>query len=244
MRNVKKTALFVLLLAVMSVPLMGRAPARAAEVWRDPNYDIFALRKVFILPINASLKARAESSVVPQSHRRSELEGWVVSGLQGALKKNKPIVKASGALIRDLTFLHRAADPGDRAAFFRDAAEIGYQAAVEVTLDQKMKAEHVPEETRTHTVYREVQVRDKHGNVKETIRIPEETTEIIPAHDVEYLSTGCLIKIYDIADPNGDHKAAVDYSIYREYQGGPVMKVVENIIKASVRELFAEPKKK
>ena len=230
-------ALFLVLTALL-------APAMGAEVWRDPKYDIFALRKVFVLPISAHLKARAESSVVPQSQRKSELDGWAVSSLQAALKKNKPIVKACDALIKDLTFLHKAADPKDRATFFKDAAEISYQAAIEVTVNQKMNVEHVPEKIHTYTVYRDVEVRDKHGKVKETIRIPEEKTEIIPAHDVEYLSTRCLIKVFDIADPNGDHKAAVDYSIYREYQGGPVMKVVENIIKAAVKELFAEPKKK
>ncbi|MCR5346202.1 MAG: hypothetical protein K6E38_00320 [Fretibacterium sp.] len=220
-------------------------PARGGvEVWRDPEYDILALRKVFVLPVNANLKARAESAVVPRSHQKRELDGWIVSSLQGALKKNKPIVKASSALIKDLSFLHKAADPNDRETFFRDAAEISYQAAIEVTIHQKIEVEHVPERIWTRTVCREVEVRDRHGKVKEIIRIPEEKTEITPAHDVDYLSTQCLIKVFDIADPNGDHKAAVDYSIYREYQGGPVMKVVENIIKASVRELFAEPKKK
>ncbi|MCR4817658.1 MAG: hypothetical protein K5841_01725 [Fretibacterium sp.] len=226
--------LFIVLTALLAPALAG------VEVWRDPGYDIFALRKVFVLPIEASLKAKQESSVVPQSQRKSELDGWAVSSLREALKKNKPIVKASDALIKDLTFLHKAADPGDRETFFRDAAEISYQAAVEVTVTQKMDVKHVPEEIRTYTVYRDVEVRDKHGKVKETIRIPEEKTEVIPAHDVEYLSTRCLVKVYDIADPNGDHKAAADYSIYREYQGGPVMKVVENIIRASVRELFGQ----
>ena len=81
------------LLALLVVALC--APTWAAEVWRDPKYDIFALRKVFVLPINANLKARAESSVVPQSQRKSELDGWAVSSLQAALKKNKPIVKAA-----------------------------------------------------------------------------------------------------------------------------------------------------
>lgn len=230
--------LFIVLTALMAPALAG------VEVWRDPGYDIFALRKVFVLPIRTNLKAKAESSVVPQSRQKNELDGWAVSALQTALKKSRPIVKASDALIKDLTFLHKAADPKDRRTFFRDAAEIGYQAAVEVSVNQKMEVKHVPEEVRTHTVYRDVEVRDKHGKVKETIRVPEETTEIIPAHDVDYLSTQCLIKIFDIADPNGDHKAAVEYTIYREYQGGPVMKVVENIIKAAVKELFAEPKKK
>ncbi|MCR4818091.1 MAG: hypothetical protein K5841_03940 [Fretibacterium sp.] len=227
------------MLTVLLAPVMA-----GVEVWRDPEYDILALRKVFVLPVTANLKARAESSVVPRSHQKRELDDWVVSSLQRAMKKNKPIVKASDALIKDLSFLHKAADPKDRETFFRDAAEISYQAAIEVTIHQKMEVKHVPERIWTRTVYREVEVRDRHGKVKEIIRIPEEKTEITPAHDVDYLSTQCLIKVFDIADPNGDHKAAVNYSIYREYQGGPVMKVVENIIKASVRELFSEPKKK
>ena len=72
------------------------------------------------------------------------------------------------------------------------------------------------------------------------MRIPEEKYEVIPAHDVQYLKTDCVARLYSLTDYSGDHKAAVDYSIYREYQGGNVMKVVENIITASMQKMFSK----
>ncbi|MBR2208365.1 MAG: hypothetical protein IJ859_06100 [Synergistaceae bacterium] len=68
-------------------------------------------------------------------------------------------------------------------------------------------------------------------------------TEIIPAHDVTYLSTNFEPKIFLADNPEGDHVAAAKGSIYREYQGGQVIKVVENLTKASMKELFKHEEK-
>ena len=72
--------------------------------------------------------------------------------------------------------------------------------------------------------------------------VPQEKTEVQPAYDDEYLSTRCLARLYALSDPEGDHVAAVDFAIYREYQGGPVMKVVENVLKASMKRLVGGSK--
>ncbi|MBR1485706.1 MAG: hypothetical protein IJ597_00435 [Synergistaceae bacterium] len=77
----------------------------------------------------------------------------------------------------------------------------------------------------------------------EILRIPEEKTEIIPAHDVTYLNTNFEPKIFLVNNPDGDHVAAARGSIYREYQGGPVMKVVENLVKISMKDLFKHEEK-
>ena len=237
---------------LLAAMLVVRPDICGAEVWRDRNYDIMSLRKVFLLPIDANLKAGGQSSLMPESQRSAEIEGWAVADVQAALKKNHPIVKPLGALIKDMEFIGYKDAAADVASnntealerFFAKAAELGYQAAVYVSLAQKFDTVHVPESTWTHTVYKEIERRDKHGKIIEVLRVPEEKTEVTPAHDDTYLSTECLIKIYDTASPRDEHKAAVSRSIHKEYQGGPVMKVIENILKASFTELFEQKKKK
>lgn len=242
------------LLVALAFLLRG-APASAKErpeFWQNPDYDFAALRKIFLLPVSASLTARSPSSVMPASRRLSDLEGWAVSSIQEAMRKKKPIVKTFGALLQDMSFVYgalpftpenfAAASPEERTDFYKKAADMGFQAMVQIELTQEMEVKHIPERTYTRTVYEEVEVRDEKGRVKESIRIPKEKTEVQPAHDEEYLSTRCLARLYALSDPEGDHVAAVDRSVYREYQGGPVMKVVENVLKASMKQLLGGSK--
>ena len=235
--------------------LLRGAPASAKEqpeFWQSPDYDFAALRKIFLLPVSASLTAGSPSSVMPASRRLSDLEGWAVSAIQETMRKKNPIVKTFGALLQDMSFVYgalpftpenfAAASPEARTDFYKKAADMGFQAMVQIELTQGMEIEHIPERTYTRTVYEEVEVRDEKGRVKERIRIPKEKTEVQPAHDEEYLSTRCLARLYALPDPEGDHVAAVDRSVYREYQGGPVMKVVENVLKASMKQLLGGAK--
>ena len=115
-----------------------------------------------------------------------------------------------------------------------------YKAFVRAAVSQEFKTEHIPESIRTYTVYKDIEKRDSKGRVIEVLRIPEEKTEITPAHDVTYLYTVCEPRIYFTDDYSGDHVGAVNYKIYREYMGGAVMKVVENILKGSMKTLFTQ----
>ena len=242
------------LLVALAFLLRG-APVSAKErpeFWQSPDYDFAALRKIFLLPVSASLTAKSPSSVMPASRRLSDLEDWAVSAIQETMRKKTPIVKTFGALLQDMNFVYgalpftpenfAAASPEERTDFYKKAADMGFQAMVQIELTQEMEVEHIPERTYTHTVYEEVEVRDEKGRVKESIRIPKEKTEVQPAYDEEYLSTRCLARLYALSDPEGDHVAAVDRSVYREYQGGPVMKVVENVLKASMKQLLGGSK--
>ncbi|MBR1673200.1 MAG: hypothetical protein IJ702_09770 [Fretibacterium sp.] len=225
-RKLSLSLFLSLLFALVSLP------ARAGvETWHDPSFNFSGMRKIFILPIETELKARPQSSVVPQKQQDAELSDWAVSGVRSALIKNKPIIKSFDALMKDLLFLHKDLSAGTeksiltdekvREEIFKKAADIGYQAAIQITVTQSMKVEHIPERTQTYTTYREVETYDNKGRKTGSIRIPEERTEITPAYDEEHLSTRCLTKLYDISAPNGDHKAAVENSIYRRYQGAP-----------------------
>ena len=76
-----------------------------------------------------------------------------------------------------------------RTGFYKKAADMGFQAMVQIELTQEMEVEHIPERPYTRTVYEEVEIRDEKGQVKERIRIPKEKTEVQAACDEEYLST-------------------------------------------------------
>ena len=251
----RRTAVAGSALLVALAFLLRGAPVSAQErpeFWQSPDYDFAALRKIFLLPVSASLTAKSPSSVMPASRRLSDLEDWAVSAIQETMRKKTPIVKTFGALLQDMSFVYgtlpftpenfAAASPEERTDFYKKAADMGFQAMVQIELTQEMEVEHIPERTYTHTVYEEVEVRDEKGRVKERIRIPKEKTEVQPAYDEEYLSTRCLARLYALSDPEGDHVAAVDRSVYREYQGGPVMKVVENVLKASMKQLLGGSK--
>ena len=227
----KKFIVLVMLLVCAS------AYASDVEVWHDDSLKISDLKKVFIMPIDSQL--RAGDSLMPAKKLNAQLMGWTVEGINSALKKGKITVKGLDALLEDMKFIY-SDNVSEGDVFFKRAAEMGYKAFIRVNVSQEFKTEHVPESTRTWTEYKEIQKKDSKGRVIETIRIPEEKTEVTPAHDVTYLSTNCEPRIYFTEDADGDYVGAVSYKIYREYQGGPVMKVVENILKASMKALFTQ----
>ncbi len=211
--------------------------ASDVDVWHNPSLKISDLKKIFILPADAQLNAG--SQLMPPRQLSSNLQDWAIDGAKSALKKSRLTIKTLDALVEDMKFIY-SGNLSDRELFFKRAAEMGYSAFVRIHLTQNFETEHIPEKVNTYTVYREIERRDSKGRVIETLRIPEEKTEVIPAHDVTYLHTVCEPKMYLTDDPNGDYVGVVNYRIYREYQGGPVMKVVENIMKASMKNLFTQ----
>ena len=224
-------------IALAMLLLCASAYASDVEVWHDDSLKISGLKKVFIMPIDSQLKAG--DSLMPAKKLNSQLQGWTLDGITSTLKKGKITVKSLDALLEDMKFIY-SDNVSEGDLFFKRAAGMGYQAFVRVKVSQEFKTEHVPESTRTWTEYEEIQKKDSKGRVIETIKIPHERTEITPAHDVTYLSTNCEPRIYFTEHFNDDYVGAVSYKIYREYQGGPVMKVVENILKASMKALFTQ----
>ena len=234
--SAKKFIALVLMMAVC-VPAM----ASDVEVWQDPSVNFSALKKIFVMPPNLTLKAG--NQLMPQKQLRADFFSWTLEGIKAAFGKRSTLqVKYVDAVVADMKFIHGDNVSPSSSEFFKWADEIGYTAFITVDVNQEFVTEHVPETTRTYTVYREIEKRDSRGRIIETIRIPEEKTEIIPAHDVTYLHTVSRPRLYSTKDPNGDYIGAVNYRIYREYQGGPVMKVIENITIASMKNLFAGKK--
>ena len=230
--SVKKIAAIILVMILSS-----SASGSDVEVWQDPSVDFGKLKKIFVMP--AEIDLRAGTQLAPVKKVRADIFTWTVDGIHSAFGRRSSLtVKNVDAVIEDMKFIHGDNVSVNDPLFFKRAAEMGYTAFIRTELTQEFMTEHVPETERTYTVYREIEKRDSKGRVIETLRIPEEKTEIIPAHDVEYLYTVCMPKIYSTNDADGDYIGAVNYRIYREYQGGPVMKVVENITKASMKSLF------
>lgn len=211
------------------------------EVWQDPSLKFSELKKIFIMPINSELNAG--NQLMPQKQLNANLIAWAADGIGSSMGKGKITIKGRDALIEDMKFIYGDKIPEGRE-FFKAALEMGYTAFITADLSQKFVTEHVPEKVRTYTEYKEIEKRDAKGNIIETLRIPEEKTEITPAHDVTYLSTNFSPRIYLTNNPEGDYVAAANGAIYREYQGGPVMKVVENLVKASTKSLFAHEEEK
>ena len=228
-------------IAAFILCLLSTACLADVEVWQDPSLKFSELKKIFIMPINSELKAG--NQLMPQKQLNANLISWAADGIGSSMGKGKITIKGRDALIEDMKFIYGDKIPEGRE-FFKAASEMGYSAFITADLTQKFVTEHVPEKVRTYTEYKEIEKRDAKGNIIETLRIPEEKTEITPAHDVTYLSTNFSPRIYLTNDPEGDYVAAANGAIYREYQGGPVMKVVENLVKASTKSLFAHEEEK
>ena len=226
-----------LMILVLVLMMSCEAMASDVQVWQDPSVNFSGLKKIFVMPPSLDLKAGTQ--LMPQKQIRADLFTWTVDGVRSAFGKKSAItVKNIDSVLEDVKFIHGDGVSVNDASFFSRASEIGYTAFIRLEIKQEFITEHVPETTRTYTEYKEIEKRDSKGRVIETIRIPEEKTEVIPAHDVTYLHTVSEPKIYSTKDPEGDYIGAVSYTIHREYQGGPVMKVVENITKASIKCLF------
>ena len=229
--------LAVTVLCFMLLLVCAGSYASDVDVWHDPSLKISELKKIFIIPAETELNAGKQ--LMPAKQLNANIQDWSLDGAKSGLgKKSRLIIKNLDALLEDMKFIYDD-NVSEGEVFFKRAAEMGYGAFVRTTLTQNFEVEHVPEKINTYTTYREIERRDSKGKLIETLRIPEEKTEVIPAHDVTYLHTVCEPKMYLTEDPNGDHVGAVSYRIYREYQGGPVIKVVENIMKASMKNLFA-----
>ncbi len=232
-----KKILALLVLAFM----FGAECAHAdVQVWQNPSIDFKNLKKIFVMPAEYDLKAGTQ--LMPAKQLGNDIHAWTIDGINSAVRKGKILIKTLDSVLEDMKFIKGSDVKPGSGEFYKMAGDMGYTAFIRTEIRQKFEVEHVPESVRTYTVYRDIEKRDSKGKLIETIRIPEEKTEIVPAHDVTYLHTECDPKIYSVKDPNGDYIGAVHYDIYREYQGGPVMKVVENITKAAMKTLFGGKK--
>ena len=215
--------------------------AADVEVWQDPSLNFSEIKKIFILPINPKLEAGTQ--LMPPKQLNAQIISWITDGINSSMKRNRPVIKELDAVIEDMKFIYGDKIP-EGQDFYKKAKEMGYDAFISADLRQVFALQHVPEQVRTYTEYKDIEKRDRNGKIIETIRIPQEKTEIIPAHNINYLSTNFNPKLFLTDNPEGDYVAAAKGSIYREYQGGPVIKVVENLVKASMKNLFAHEEKK
>ncbi len=204
--------------------------------WQDPDCNPGGLHKIFIEPVKFNLNAG--DNLMPPKKQQVELASWAVDESIKSLRKNRPVVKNYTDLLKDLTFIYSSLDPRNFHEVVKKSNETGYQAFIRIDIEQEFKYEHVPETTRTYTEYKDINEYDRNGKLIRTTRIPFEKTETVPAHDVKYLHTICKSWLFNTDIKDRDHKAAAEYNLYREYQGGDVMKVVENAIRACVKKML------
>ena len=226
------------LIAAFIIAIMCSVSFADVQSWQDPKFDFASLNKILVMPPYAELKAG--TGLKPSRRQAQDLIEWAKEGVRTAYKKRSGtlIVKGYDDLVEDMRFIYGDDKNWSDSLFYQRASEMGYNVFISMNVTQEFKTEHIPESVRTYTEYREIEKRDRHGRLIEVIRIPEERTEIIPAHDVTYLHTTCEPALYLTEDSQGDYVSIVDHDIYREYQGGPVLGVVENIIKSSVSKLL------
>ena len=234
------------LLIIMSAFLLttlNQAFADDVQVWQDPQFDFNSINKILIMPVDAELKA-TRNSLKPSRRQEQDFYEWAKEGIRAAFKKRTTlIVKGFDEIADDMSFIYGDDKNWAGKLFYKRASEMGYNVFVQIGVAQEFKTEHIPESVRTYIEYEEIEKRDHRGRLIEVIRIPHERTEIIPAHDITYLYTICEPALYLTDYPDDDYVAAVSYNIYREYQGGPAIQVVENIIKASMKKLFEHTEK-
>ncbi|MBR2208366.1 MAG: hypothetical protein IJ859_06105 [Synergistaceae bacterium] len=160
---------FLILIALIS--LFSSSAFADVEVWQDPSLKFSGLKKVFIMPLDTELKAG--SQLMPAKQLNAQINSWLIEGINSSMGKGNLIIKPYDALIEDMKFIY-----GDKvldgAEFFKAASEMGYSVFIRANLTQNFVTQHVPETTRTYTEYREIEKRDRHGKIIETLRIPEE----------------------------------------------------------------------
>ncbi|MBQ4470329.1 MAG: hypothetical protein II917_09370 [Synergistaceae bacterium] len=230
---------FMTIAIIFAALAFNTAFAADVEVWQDPQFDFSTVKKILIMPVDADLKA-TRSRLKPSRRQEQDLSEWAKEGIRAAYKKERTtlIVKSFDDVAEDMSFIYSDRKNWNERTFYKRALEMGYDVFVKMAVTQEFKTEHIPESIRTYTEYREIEKRDHRGRLIEVITIPEEKTEIIPAHDVTYLYTVCEPALFLTEYPDDDYVAAAACEIYREYQGGPAIQVVENIIKASMQKLF------
>ena len=227
---------FLMMLIILACVIFSDAKSNATvKGWQDNSYNFNGLKKIFIMPVEFDLKT--SNSLAPFKKQQEDLNVLALDEANKSFRK-KAIVKNYNAVVEDLNFIYGKLDATNSKDISIKAGESGYQAFIKIFITQEFKDEHVPERTRTYTEYKDINEYDRHGKIIKTVRVPVEKTEVIPAHDVRYLATNCKTWLYDLKNIEGDYKAAAEYDLYREYQGGDVNKVIENAISASVKKLL------
>lgn len=239
------------LLWVMIIILFSSNTAFASstvKIWHDPSLNISSLKKIFVLPLVLNLRAGTDMMSDRQFTRN--FYDWIIKGIRATPQGKKLIIKTLEDVARELEFLY-GGPPPSIDVFLERAYVNGYEALIYVSMGQEFTTEYIPERSFNYTTYNNVYVNGPNGYMG-TISVPHNNTITIPDQEITYLDTECVPELYllneyipdvKVGNFKGNHNAIVNYRIYRRYQGGAVTKVLENIIKASMKSLFTGKKK-
>lgn len=183
--------------------------------------------------------------MLPANELQKKLDVQAINGIRTAFKGKKILIKTLQEAHQDMMLMY-----GDIPSDFWDAIprlnELGYKAIIVVDLFQKFNTEYRQGHTINIPSYNNLYIRNNQGWVTGSIQVPQNNPIYIPARNETYLYTGCVSKLLlmdDLLKHDLSHKAIVTYQIYKRYQGGAVEKVLENIVKASMKSLFTGKKK-
>ena len=218
------------------------------QVWRDPSLNFSQLKKVLVLQGNIALNAGTQMQPIRKVNQ--DIETWAVNALK-SYSKGKIIVHTLNDATREYNSIYREPVSDINMLLYR-LIEIGYQAQININIDQEFGEQYVPPQTIHYTTYENtyINMNSSSGYVSGTVSTPKDNQITIPDRTDIYLSTNCSVALYMLEDVlNASlRNAAVDYkamavcSVYKYYRNGPVLKVIENAIKSSMKSLVTGKK--
>ena len=196
------------------------------------------------------LNLKAGNDMMSDKEFARNFYNWVIKGIKATPQGKKLIIKTLEQVSQELALFYGENAPSI-PVFLERAYAQGYEALIYVSIGQEFTTEYIPERTFNYTTYNNVYVNGAQSYIG-TISIPQNNSITIPDQEITYLDTECMPELYllneyipdvKVGNFKSNHNAVVDYRIYRRYQGGAVTKVLENIIKASMKSLFTGEKK-
>ena len=234
---------------VLLFSLSGIAYAKNMSIWRDPSLNFSVLKKILVLPANATLNAGTQMR--PTGRVQQDLEAWTINALRSA-SKGKILVHTLNDAKREHDLIYDE-PTSDVNVILSRLIEMGYQAQVNVNILQEFSEEYVPPQTFHYTTYENtyVSMNTPNGYTYGTIQTPKDNAITIPDRNDIYLHTKCSVVLFMLEDclnaslrnsAYTDYKAIATCDVYKYYRNGPVLEVVNNAIKASMKSLVTGKK--
>ena len=214
--------------------------ATDTQVWRNPSVNIFDFKKIILLPVNKEL--RAGSSLLPASELERELEDWGLTSVRNATKGKKIMIRPAYKVMQDLNLIYGEEDYSNQTELLGlRLRDMGYDAVMSIAVSQEFQDQYIPPRTFNYMTYQDSNIYNNQGWIVGRVSTPQNQSVTIPGREETYLHTMCTTHLYSLQNVINGHysyDAVANSSIYKLYQGGDVIKVIEKIIKASMNSMY------
>lgn len=201
------------------------------------------------MPANAVLNAGTQMR--PVNKVNNDLQTWAVKALQ-SVSKGKISVHTLDEAMSQYNYVYIDGNR-DANVILSRLIELGYQAYININILQEFSREYVPPQTLHYTTYENtyINMNTPNGYASGTITTPKDNQINIPDRTDIYLHTNCTVFLYMLDDvlnaslrnaPNVDYKAVAECDVYKYYRNGPVLEVVNNSLKSSMKTLVTGKK--